>query len=125
MSWKNCFKVMVSGLALFIIAAGCSGGDKEPGLVIGEKAPPLQVKLVNGETWDIDSINGKSLIITFMSSWCPCSNESLPLFKEAEEQYKEKDIAVYYDRYPGQQEDKFEKFVNKKWLPLPAGYDKG
>jgi len=122
MSWINYFKMMVSGLALFIIAAGCSGGSKEPELVIGEKAPPLRVKLISGETWDINDMNGKSLIVTFMSSWCPCSNESIPLFKKIEERYKEKDIAIIMIGIQDSKK-KFEKFVNKKWVPFPAGYD--
>lgn len=108
---------------LMFVLSGCLGGDVKP-LKIGEKAPPFTLTLIDGGTADMEPPHGNGHIITFMSSWCPCSNESMPLMKDVYSRYGEKGIAFLMIGIQDP-ESKFEKFVEKWEIPFSAGYDDG
>ena len=93
-------------------------------LQVGEKAAPFTLELIDGGTSSLEKYAGKGLVITFMSSWCPCSNESLPLMKQAYTAHKNDQI-VFLLVGVQDSRSKFEKFVNKWEVPFSAGYDKG
>jgi peroxiredoxin len=59
-----------------------------------------------------------------MSSWCPCSNESIPLLKRMHTQFKDQDIDFLMVGIQDP-ENKFRQFVLDYDLPFPAGYDEG
>jgi peroxiredoxin len=108
-----------TALLLVAFLGACDSG--RPLLQIGEKAPPFNLQLVSGETVSLSQYAGKGLMITFMSSWCPCSNDSMPMMKKAYQDYKD-DIAFLMIGI----QDGEEKFINytKKWqVPFSAGYD--
>jgi peroxiredoxin len=123
MNWTNYFKIICT---VFILVAGLSGCSEEgrPLLQVGEKAPPFTLELLNGEQSHLDLYTGKGLVITFMSSWCPCSNQSIPLIKKAYLEHKDNDI-VFLMFGIQDAKSKFEKFVAKWEVPFPVGYDKG
>ena len=60
--------------------------------------------------------------ITFMSSWCPCSNESIPLLKKIHAEYADEDIDFLMLGIQDP-ESKFNQFVLEHDLPFPAAYD--
>lgn len=92
-------------------------------LQVGEKAAPFALELVSGKQSQLEQYAGKGLVITFMSSWCPCSNDSMPLMKQA---YAKHGSQVAFLMIGIQDSrSKFEKFVEKWQVPFPAGYDKG
>lgn len=102
---------------------GCSE-EAKPLLQVGEKAIPFNLELLDGGTSRLENYAGKGLVITFMSSWCPCSNESLPLMKQAYTNHKGDQI-VFLMVGIQDSRSKFEDFVKKWNVPFPAGYDKG
>jgi peroxiredoxin len=105
------------------IAAGCEESiEVQAG--IGEQAPPFTLRLTDGKAVQIDGLPGNAKAITFMSSWCPCSNDSIPLLKKMHSQYKDQgiDFLMVGIQDP---ESKFRQFVIKYDLPFPAGYDEG
>jgi peroxiredoxin len=91
---------------------------------IGEQAPAFTLHLTNGQTVEINGQPGNAKAITFMSSWCPCSNESIPLLKKMHAEYKDQgiDFLLVGIQDP---EARFEQFVIDYDLPFPAGYDEG
>lgn len=109
---------------LILLASGCQRASNVSSLKVGDKAPPFNLKLLSGDTKDLSVYQGKGLVITFMSSWCPCSKQSIPLFKEAYAVYKDKGVEFLMI---GIQDGrgKFERFVEERGIPFPAGYDKG
>lgn len=111
---------------MFLLAAlvgGCSE-DAKPLLQVGEKAMPFALELVDGTPTSLNDYAGKALVVTFMSSWCPCSNESLPLMKKAYAEYGKDRIAFLMIGIQDSRSN-FRQFVTKWDLPFSSGYDKG
>jgi len=108
-------------IALFLVAflGACDSG--RPLLQVGEKAPPFNLQLISGETVSLNQYAGKGLVITFMSSWCPCSNKSMPMMKKAYQDHKDDIAFLMIGIQDG--ESKFEDFTKKWQLPFSAGYD--
>ncbi|TXT24301.1 MAG: alkyl hydroperoxide reductase [Gallionellaceae bacterium] len=123
MNWTSCCKNFCAALLLATALAGCSE-EAKPLLQVGEKALPFTLEMLDGKTTSLENYSGKGLVITFMSSWCPCSNESLPLMKQAYTDHKN-DPIVFLMVGIQDSRSKFEGFVKKWDVPFPAGYDKG
>lgn len=123
MSLRKLFKYNVLFGFLAVLLAGCLDEDLTP-LKVGAKAPPFVLALVDGKKMDMTRPDGSGHVLTFMASWCPCSNESIPLMKKAYALHKEKGTAFLMIGIQDA-ESKFEKFVAKWRVPFPAGYDAG
>ncbi len=111
--------------AVFFLATLTYGCMDEPArmLQVGEKAPPFSLDLLDNNKINLALYSDKPLVITFMSSWCPCSNDSIPLIKNAYQ--NNKDTTLQFLMVGVQDaESKFEKFVEKWQVPFPAGFDK-
>jgi peroxiredoxin len=113
-------------LAFLVLAVGCGKGPRgtQPVIKIGEPAPSFTLELLDGRAVTLDTFKGKPLVLITMASWCPCSHESAPVFKEVYGIYHPKGVEFLM---LGIQDSKrkFEKFVKKKEFPFPAGFDKG
>ncbi len=123
MNWKSCFSRPVRAVLLAVALTGCLEDEIKP-LAEGVAAPPFTLALVDGGTATMEAPHGKGHVITFMASWCPCSNESIPLMKDAFARHRDSDIAFLMIGIQ-EAESKFEKFVAKWDVPYPAGYDAG
>ncbi len=119
----NCFKKFCAVFFLVASISGCSEESK-PLLQVGEKAAPFTLELIGGKQSQLEQYAGKGLVITFMSSWCPCSNDSMPLMKQAYAKYSNGQVAFLMVGVQDSQ-SKFEKYVEKWGVPFAAGYDKG
>lgn len=120
---------MYKFICLFIILAiaGCSDSGPSgapPTLENGSPSPGFNVELLDGKQVSIESFKGHPLVLTFMASWCPCSNDSAPVFKEVYKEYHSKGVEFLM---LGMQDSrsKFEKFVKDKGFTFPAAFDKG
>lgn len=113
-------------LLLLTILTACSSGpqDKQPTARIGDPAPQFTLNLIGGGSVTLNDFRDKPLVVTFMASWCPCSNESAPVFKEAYNRYNPKGVEFLMIGIQDS-ESKFKKFVEKKGFPFSAGFDKG
>ncbi len=125
MNWTRYFSYPTVVL-LSLLITGCFEENVNP-LEIGAEAPPATLTLLNGETKEVSDHPGQAQVITFMSSWCPCSNESIPLIKKAFEQYNngtESKIAFLMIGFQSP-ESKFEDIASKWQVPFAVGYDDG
>lgn len=124
MSWKKFFNVPAA-VFLALTLSGCLE-DVIP-LEVGSKAPPATLIMLDGAPREMTDHPGKGLIITFMSSWCPCSNDSIPMMKKAYGLHGQGDQGKVDFLMLGIQdpESKFRGFVEKWDIPFPAGYDDG
>ncbi|MCP4315429.1 MAG: TlpA family protein disulfide reductase [Hyphomicrobiales bacterium] len=126
MNWTNYFSFPAAVVFLTLLLTGCLEENTLP-LKIGAKAPPSTLTLLNGETREVPDDLGQAQVITFMSSWCPCSNQSIPLMKEAFEQYNsgpQSKIAFLMIGFQSPR-SKFEDIASKWQVPFPVGYDDG
>jgi len=112
--------------SVFLLVALVSGCREEskPLLQVGAKAAPFTLELTGGKPIRLEQYAGKGLVITFMSSWCPCSNESMPLMKQAYAKHGNGEVAFLMVGIQDSR-SKFEKYVEKWEVPFFAGYDKG
>lgn len=124
MNSKSCFKNCCAILSLLVFLSGCSEEISKPLLQVGEKALPFTLELIDGKQSNLEQYAGKGLVITFMSSWCPCSNESMPFMKQAYSTHKNDQIVFLMVGIQNSR-SKFEEFVEKWGVPFPAGYDNG
>ena len=126
MNCSRYFSVPVVVVFLGLLLTGCFEGNVTP-LEIGAKAPPSMLTLLNGKTKEVTDHPGQAQVITFMSSWCPCSNESIPLIKKTFAKYNsgtESKIAFLMIGFQSP-ESKFEDVAGKWRIPFPVGYDEG
>lgn len=120
MNLISCFKTIGASLLLALLLGSC-GESGRPLLQVGEKAPAFNLKLLTGEQATLKQYAGTGLVITFMASWCPCSNESMPMMKRA---YQEHHANIAFLMIGIQDaESKFEGFVKKWEVPFAAGFD--
>jgi len=120
----NCFRSFCTVFFLVALMSGCSEEVSKPLLQVGDKALPFTLELTDGKQSQLKQYTGKGLVITFMSSWCPCSNDSMPLMKKAYLEHNNDQI-VFLMVGIQDSRSKFEKYVEKWGVPFPAGYDKG
>lgn len=122
---KSALGILFSFLLLSLSACG---GDtsvsKEPTAAIGSPAPQFSLTSVDGKALTLDNFKGKPLVMTFMAEWCPCSNESAPVFKEAYKTYSPKGVEFLVLGFQDS-EAKFRKFVEREKFPYPSAFDKG
>ncbi len=103
-----------------VVLGGCSESGP-PLLQVGEKAPPFKLQLLSGEQVSLEQYAGKGLVVTFMASWCPCSNDSMPMMKKAYQKHKGDINFLMIGTQDAR--SKFEQYTQKWSVPFSAGYD--
>lgn len=121
--------IMVVFFAAAAIISGCGPspggtGSKEPTARIGDPAPDFSVESTSGKAVKLGDFRGKPLVISFMAEWCPCSNKSAPIFKEAYNAYHPRGVEFLILGFQDSR-TKFRKFVDRQEFPFPAAYDRG
>ncbi len=108
-----------------LVLTGCSiDTAKQPSVRIGDPAPGFTVELLSGGKVSLDDFKGRPLVVTFMAEWCPCSNDSAPVFKEAYRLYHPKGVEFLMFGFQDSR-SKFKKFVEEQGFSFPAAYDSG
>ncbi len=126
MNWTKFYNFPAITILLAVFLTGCFEENVIP-LEVGAKAPLSTLTLLDGNTMEITNHPGQAQVITFMSSWCPCSNESIPLIKKALSHNnisRDGKIAFLMIGFQSP-ESKFVKFAAKWQIPFPVGYDDG
>lgn len=126
MNLTRYFSLPAAAVLLGLMLSSCIEDNLTP-LQVGAEAPPATLTLLNGELMEVTEHAGRAQVITFMSSWCPCSNESIPLMKKAYELYNngtESRIAFLMIGFQSP-EGKFRDKAGKWQVPFPVGYDDG
>lgn len=86
----------------------------------GSKAPSLvTTSTLNGEEFNLESLQGKYVLLDFWGTWCgPCVAE-MPKVKEYKEKYKDQLVIVAVNS--GDTKEQIEKFITPKgynWMQL-------
>jgi len=77
---------------LLFIAFGAQGktGNVQTGTEIGNKAPEIIEKSLNGEQLKLSSLKGKLVLIDFWAAWCPPCRRENPNVVAVYKKYKNK-----------------------------------
>ncbi len=129
MSWKSFFNtcwalpVVLVLAGTILVAQGCSDARKGRRLIaVGTTAPGFSLELFDGTTWTLQAYRGTPVIISFMASWCPCSNESVPFLEEAYRRYHPSGTEFLLIGIQDSAEN-FREFLRERGVSIPAGYD--
>ena len=106
-------------LATVALAAPEMIPDKQTDLV-GRTAPEFQAKTFEGDEFDLESLRGKTVVLSFWASWCtPCRLE-LPALAKLQ---KERDDVVIFAVNVDRQRPPAEKFLKQVHFELPVVWD--
>jgi len=101
MSLKKNTVISAAVIALLTLGAGLSSCSKQkpesaPGAAALAAADALnfQLKHVNGDMFDLNSLKGKVLIVDFWDTWCPPCKKEIPGFIDIKNRYKNENFEI-------------------------------
>ncbi len=90
---------------------------------VGQDAPDFSFKTIDGKTYKISELRGKTVLVVFFATWCaPCMKELPQIEVEIWEKFKSRDftmIALGRDHTM----EEIIKFNEKKGFSFPIGPD--
>jgi peroxiredoxin len=99
-------------------------------LKVGDKAPAFSLKLREGTIFDFSPSHashsitggGKPMVIFFYANWCPCSNHSAPLLKQAFEEFSSSGVSFIGIGIQDKEEE-LNGFIERHKLHFNTGFD--
>jgi thiol-disulfide isomerase/thioredoxin len=88
----------------------------------GSRAPPFEVKRLDGSTLSLESLQGRVVVVNFWATWCPPCREELPYLVSTIREYEARGVtlvAVNTDDLGGQR-DALQRFLAR--MPDLAPY---
>ncbi len=91
---------------------------------VGQDAPDFSFTTIEGKTYKLSELRGKTVLVVFFATWCaPCMKE-LPLIeKEIWNEYKSRDNFTMIALGREHSMDEIKKFNEKKGFTFPLGPD--
>jgi peroxiredoxin len=77
--------------------AGTSHTASQRGVAVGQPAPPLTLKGIDGKTITLAQFRGKPVFINAFATWCPPCKQELPGIVRAYPQYKDQVVFLGID----------------------------
>ncbi len=107
--------MLVTALVFACLLGACSKFDNAQnahnGPQITAKVFDGTFKDINGKIVDLSSLRGKTVVVNFWSTWCPPCVEEMPMFNEAQQQWKDK--GVVFVGIAADQADNVKAFLKK------------
>lgn len=126
-TWGAVVSAAVILLAVFLLFS--PGGDADilfgassDGPVVGEPAPPFEMALHSGETFDLDQIEGRPLWINVWASWCPPCRAEMPDIDVVQRSAGERGL-VFLAVNDGERPEVVEDYLRRTGYRFNVGYD--
>ena len=89
---------------------------------IGEVAPAFNLTSLDGKPVSLADYNGKIIVMSFMTSWCPFCNAAAPYFEQLRKEYQDRGVqTLIVDVH--EKNGPIAKFVKKHNLTSPVALD--
>ncbi len=90
-------KSILKSVVLIVIAAGLSteGDAQEIQPMLGQIAPPFTLTDLKGETYSLEELKGRFVVIHFATTWCPFCNAEAPNLEQLYKDYRDRGVAVF------------------------------
>ncbi len=102
---------------------GRSPFERERSQLVGQAAPAVNLKLLNGNDFDLADHAGKEVVILdFWATWCGPCVAAMPILEQVAEEYKSKGVVLYS---VNQQEDAktIRDFLDEEGLKVNVALD--
>ncbi len=83
-----------AGVTLLCLALGIFSPAHAAEPTIGQTAPPLAAKELNGTAFDLSAEHGKVVIVHFWSTWCPSCHEEMAVLEKFNKEYGKRGIEI-------------------------------
>ncbi len=78
--------------------------------MIGEPAPLFTLAGMDGQTYSLDQLKGKYVVIHIAATWCPFCNAEAPFLEALHKKYQDEDVQVFII------DVKEDRGIVEKWL---------
>ena len=91
------------------------------GVAVGQRAPTIEVSLLDGSVMNTADFAGKPMWINFMASWCPQCRDELPMMEHYSKQLGDSMTVVVVD--VGEDRQTVRSFIRDVGVDLTVGID--
>jgi len=92
-----------------------------PTRVLGQqtKAPPFELRDVNGRTVRLSDYKGKVVLINFWATWCPPCRAEMPDLVRLQREHRKQGLQIIGITYPPEQKDRVRRFARSLKVNYP------
>ena len=96
--------------------------ERQSGVAIGQVAPDFELAALDGNSFSLESLRGKPVVLNFWATWCgPCRRE-LPALQASAERYSENVTIVGVDQ--GEAPETVQAYVDELGLTFVIPMDR-
>ncbi|MEW6716997.1 MAG: TlpA disulfide reductase family protein [Chloroflexota bacterium] len=125
--WNNLPRILawVLVIGLLILLGWGLVRAQQGNVQAGQPAPDFTLETFDGETYSLDALRGKVVVVNFWASWCVTCDEEALFLQEAWEVYEPRGDVVFLGVDYADTEPDAKAFLEHYGITYPNGPDKG
>src|SRR5688572_2082857 len=89
-SMKSILKIAVLLAATMILTTTGRAQEVQP--MLGQMAPPFTLNALDGQTYSLEQLKDKYVVIHFAATWCPFCNAEAPSLEQLYKDYHNRGV---------------------------------